>query len=522
MAVTTNPACTALPRGERCNAPLVGAFATAVLICTPALQAAEWKFTPSVDVTETYTDNLRLTTVGTEQTERITQISPGIGFAAKGRAVDVKGRLALQRFAYARNEDSGHTDRQVFLDGRFELLKDLLSLDAKSSVSRQTVSAFGPQPLSDANLVENRSEVRTTSVSPVLKHRFGTFASSEVRFARESVFASTGALPESHTNRATVRIDSGESFRTVGWGLQYDRQRATYSNATSTDMESVTSTVRYRMLPRLSLLTSAGYEKNSYLTLGSSPQGANWSAGLAWTPSPRTNLSFTAGHRFFGRTFSLMANERTRNSVWSLGYNQDITTTQAQFLVPASVDTASFLNQLWKSSIPDAAARQQAIETFIRDTGLPSTVSQPVNSFSSRVFLQKSLQGSVALNGVKNTLLLSLFDIQREAQSSASSIDPVSVATASLEDRTRQSGLTGLWTFRFGPHTSLNTNVAYSRTQSPATGRMDNNRTVRISLTRQFQPKLRGSLEVRRLNQTSNQTADVRENAVSAALSIAL
>jgi len=519
MIITTN---NEAGNRRRHPLPIACTVAAAMLILSSRSDAAEWKFEPTLDVKESYTDNVRLAAAGAEKSDFVTQISPGISVVGTGPGLKFNLRYVMQNLAYASEKDKNRTTHQLTANTNAELLKNLFFLDGTASISQQNISAFGPQAVDNISITDNRTDVKSYSISPYLRHRFGSTASSELRYTRESVNTSKGGLLDSETDRILFSVDSGTAFRTLGWGLQYSDQKIDRSNANSIDLTTASGSLRYMVSEKFTLNTRMGYEKNNYISIGDKPQGVFWAAGFSWKPSDRTSLTTSAGHRFFGKTFSLAANHRARHSVWSVGYSEDITTTQSQFLLPAMVDTSSYLNHLWKTSIPDPIIRQQKVDAYIQDEGLATAFPQNFNIFTNRVFLQKSLQASVALTGANNTLLLSAFNTSRDAQT-AQSVDSALLGTSnlSLDDRTRQSGVNALWNWRISPRTSVNTSAGYSRINSSPTGRKSNNKTVGLGLTRQFQPKLKGTIELRRQQQsTTESTGNFRENAINASLSM--
>ena len=241
-------------------------------------------------------------------------------------------------------------------------------------------------------------------------------------------------------------MNSGPAFKTLGWGLSYSKQKTTYDNtanilAQNRDNEIISGNLRYMVTPRFSLTATGGYEKNDYVSIGTKPEGSYWSGGFSWAPSAMTSIDASAGRRFFGNTYSLAASHRTRLTAWSLGYSEDITTSQSQFLIPATIDTSSFLNQLWAATIPDPVIRQQVVDAFIQGNGLPPALADSVNYLTNRIFLQKSLHASVAVLGAKNTLVLSLFNMSRDAQT-AQALDSTLFGSSNLalSDRTKQVG----------------------------------------------------------------------------------
>lgn len=492
---------------------------TAMLLMPSNAYSADWKFAPSLDLKETYSDNIRLAPPGNEKSDFVTQINPGISLTGTAPRLKVNARYGMQNLIYAEENSRNTTRHQLNAGANAELLDDLFFIDAKASISQQNISAFGAQSADNANVTDNLTETRTYSLSPYLRHRFGSLAATELRYTHNSVDAGSGGLSSSQADRILFNLNSGTAFKTVGWGLNYNKQNIDYSNR-SIELETYSGNLRYAISPRLSLTASSGYEKNNYLSIGGAPEGSFWSAGFIWAPAERTSITASAGERFYGATYALKATHRTRMTAWSMGYREDITTTRDQFLLPATIDTADFLSQLWTSSIPDPVQRQQIVDAFIRDAKLPVSLSDSINYFTDRVFLQKRLQASAAINGVKNTIVLSMFNTLREAQT-AQEMDSALLGTTNLalNNETRQTGANLLWNWRMTPLTSTNMNIGYTKTSSLSTDREDNTKSIRFGLTRKFQPKLNGSLDYRHIQRDSNLSAgDYRENAITASM----
>lgn len=502
--------------------PLALIVATTMGATATHAQGSDWTFSPSVRILETYTDNVALASKGNERSDRITQLSPGLDLTHQSRRLKVKGDYTMNYLNYANSQVATSTFHELNALANAELLQDLFFFDARAGISQHNASPFGPQSTNNLNLTNNRTEVRTYSISPYIRKEFGPAASAELRYSHDYVTSSTAGLLQNNTDRIQLDVNSGSAFRTFGWGFNYSNQTLHYRNADDVDLGSTSGTLRYLPSQDIAFSMTAGYEKNTYVSVAEKPTGAFWLAGVLWTPSPRTSIDAKIGHRFYGRTYALASSHRARYSVWSLGYQEEISTTPSLFAVPVTISTANFLDTLWKNSIPDPTARQQVIESFIQNTGLPTSMAQSVNILTNRVFLQKSLNGSVALNTAKTTLLVSLYRTSREGQSPIQSdITFVGPAQALLEDSTRQNGINAVFNWRLTQQTALNLGAGDSRARSLSTGRTDRNKTASVSLTTVFQPKVKGTIEVRRRNQTStsNQSnGNIRENAVAASL----
>lgn len=489
--------------------PAICSAAAAMLLLSSHSVANEWKITPSLALKETYTDNVTLAPPGFEKSDFITQINPGISLTGTGPRLKLNANYVMQNLVYAEESRRNTMNHLLNANANAELVDNLFFLDGRAAISQRNISQLGPQAADNVNITGNRAEVQTYSVSPYLRHSFGNQASTEIRYTHDEVSTSGSGLWNSQADRIQLLLNSGPAFKTLGWGLNYSNGRTSYKNTANTktpaiDTESFSGSLRYSVTPKFRLTATGGYEKNNYISIGAKPEGSFWSAGFAWAPSARTSLDASVGRRFFGDTYSLAASHRTRLTTWSLSYSEDITSTRSQFLVPAQ----SLINPLTLQPIVDPI------------TGLPLAQSEAVNYFTNRLFLQKRLQGSVAVTGAKNTLVLSLFTSSREAQTSQAQDNTLLGTSAlALSNSTKQVGGSAYWNWRIGPRTSANLNAMYSRNSTPSLSRTDNNTTFRLGLTRKLQPNLNGSVDFRHLQRDSNQSGgDYRENAITASL----
>jgi uncharacterized protein (PEP-CTERM system associated) len=149
--------------------------------------------------------------------------------------------------------------------------------------------------------------VSTWRVSPYLAHRFGSTASSELRYTRDSVSPGNAGLGDSTSDTASLSVSSGAAFRTLGWGLQLSRQEVEDSRAGNSTNQAASASLRYRVTNSLSLNLNGGYDKYDYQALGGATAGSSHSVGFTWTPSARTSLQASAGKRYFGSVFARRA-----------------------------------------------------------------------------------------------------------------------------------------------------------------------------------------------------------------------
>jgi uncharacterized protein (PEP-CTERM system associated) len=513
---------------QRSTRKVAGSAQLAVLFLAasqaPAALAVDWRITPGLDLRETWSDNVNLGGDGNKQSDFVSEIAPNLSVYANSRRLKVNARYQLRALYYANGSQANDLVNQFNGAATAELIDELLFVDANGYVSRQNASSFGPQSANNSYTTTNQAQVRNFSVSPYLRHRFGSAATTEARYTHTSSRSDASGLSNSETDSINANINSGTAFTTVGWGAFFNKQNSSYSQSESQQSQSQGGDVRLRVSNTLDLTAAGGYESFSYApTDGEKPEGAYWRVGFGWAPSSRTKIDATFGRRYYGNAYSFNGYSRNRLAVTTLSYTEDVTTTQEQFAQVAQLSTALFLDQLFAASIPDAALRQQAVEAFIRNNNLPSSFATSANSLSNRVFLQKRLQGSMAFNASKTAIVFSAYSTRREAQSGAQA-DASLLATNNfaLDADSQTAGVSGAVNVRLSPTASANLSTQYSRTKSLVSDRRDDSKSVSMALSKQFQPKLRGSVEVRRQQNSSNSFSDSVENSITAYLSMQL
>jgi uncharacterized protein (PEP-CTERM system associated) len=475
--------------------------------------AAEWKFTPIVNLTESYSDNIKLAPKETAQSAFVSQVSPGLTVAATGQRLKLQASYVIDNSFYSGSDYESKTNHRLNANATAALIEELFFLDGSANISQQNLSPFGTVTDNNINISNNRVQVKTYKVSPYFRHKINNDVTGELRYSRDSVSSDSTLSRDSEGDNLRVSINSGSAFKTLSWGLLYNHQDVHYERQAPLKTNMSTVSLAYALSAMFKLTGTGGYEDNNYLYQGAQAAGYFGTLGFVWTPTERTNITFNSGQRFYGKTHALSINQRARMSIWSLGYSEDVTTTRAQFLVPATISTSNFLNQLWKTSIPDPILRQQTVDSFIRDSALPSSLSQPINTFSNQVFLQKSLQASVALTGIKNTAVLSIFNSSREA---LSNLDGNGATLPGPTGDVRQSGVNALWNIQLSPRTNLSASAAYTKSNQINSGVKDNTTALRASISRQLQPKLRAMLEARHQHKNSNfALGNYDENAIS-------
>lgn len=507
--------------------PLAMPLALAALLAAPAARA-DWKFVPTLDVRETYTDNIALRPDNEKQGQFVTEITPGFVLRHRGPSLNVNASFQLQYFGMPGRDVDGinRVARNGQANLRARLIDELLYVDAAGSIANQGISPFG-QRVDESNnyLAANRAQVTSWRISPYLVHRFGNTANAEMRYTRDEVDAGRVGLGNTQADTLQMSVNSGTAWRTWGWGVQLSEQQVHEEQATDTTIKNASSTLRYRVSPNLNLTTTLGYDQYDYQSLGGATGGRAWNAGFAWAPSPRTSLQATYGRRYYGPSGSLIALHRSRHTVWSINYDDSVTSTRANFLLPAAIDTASMLDRLFTPNYADPAERARAVEQYIRSAGLPASLANNVNFFSNRYSLQRQLRASMAYRESRTSAVFSLYRVRREALSVRTTDSPLlGTSINTVNDDTDQTGVNVNLNYRLSPRTSLNMISDIGRSESLSSGIDSRISSLRFGMRHQLATKLTGVLELRHVKGSLGLAngQSYTENAVTASLSMQL
>ncbi|MGH8728167.1 MAG: TIGR03016 family PEP-CTERM system-associated outer membrane protein [Burkholderiales bacterium] len=482
--------------------------------------AADWRITPRTDFTGTYTDNRELSNED-EDTAFVAGFRPGISAALNASRVRLLADYAVELLVTAGGEDEDRELNQFLnANGTAEWLQDFFFTDASASIFQQNVSIFGPIARDNTTDTGNRADVKTYSLSPYIRRNLRNLLTYEARYTYSIFDTDEDAVGNGDLNRIDLRLDSGPAFQT-GFGVEYFTETQTIDGSDDDfTREAVAANLRYPLTGRLNLLTTVGYEDNDFLTAGADPTGGFYSVGASWAPTPRTDLEARVGKRFFGNTAFLDLNHRTRRTIWSLRYTEDITTTQQTFFFPAAPSTAAFLDDLFTPAISDPVARAQAVRDFIVQNGLPASFTTGQNFFSNDVFLEERLQLLMTVNLPKNTVTLSVFDQTRDSLTEGLG-GVLGGGDFALADEIEEKGFSADWVWRVAPRTRLNTNLTFSKVEASDIDRDDDILFFNTGVTRDISRNVSAGVFFRRNQRDSNvESAEFTENAITGFLGI--
>lgn len=510
-------------RTSRCIVRSSGIVIVAALAATRSATAIEWKVTPAIELTETYSDNISLAPSGFEQSDLHSKIVPSVNVSGTGPNFRLNVDYGVVVSRYLEENLSNSVNQILELRSKAKLLEGLY-LESSAGINQANVSLFSQiGDRSRQNL--NSSTVRTFTLSPYYQYRFGEIATGEARYTGSVVNSDQKSpLANSQSDRLSASLVSGRAYRDWTWALQFSDEKIQYRELPDSKSRTYSASGQYRVTPKIKFLGTLGYESNSYVSFGENPSGAIINGGIAWRPSSGTEFQGSVGRRFFGTTYSLDFSHQRKNSIWRLTYGQSLTSSRTQFATQFSnlSDFRNFLDgSLASRGDNDPVSRGAEVDRIVedlKDRGLitdttdSSALVGPLPFFSNRAFLEKRLEGSLLLELRRNSLLLKLFDTSREAQQESLffGLDDFAISR-----RIDQSGLGILLGSELSARTRATVGFNYSRRNFVNAGRSDNSSVFNVGLSRTLKPRIEASIQLNhRVRDSSRGIGEYDENSL--------
>lgn len=501
---------TAVLMGVVLTAPLVAAQSTEKSVAPKQSISV----IPRVTVTETWTDNVRLS--NDAQTDRITEVSPGI-------RVDVnKARLkgfldyAVSGVAYANSSASNRNINSLSSNLHLEAVDDTLFVDAAGTIAQQATSAFGTQSVDNTSLNSNRAEVSTYRISPYAKGHLGGVATYTARYSRSITSSGATGVSGSATNEMDILVKGDVGTSRMSWAVDVKNQEASYSAGRTTESSRALFVLAYAITPRLKVSAEAGTEINNFSSLSKESNPVN-GVGMEWKPMESTKLFANLLHHSYGDTHTLNFDHRTGRTVWQYSDSREISPSPNLQGAAGTGSAYDLYYAQFAATEPDPVARAQLVNAYLQTYGISPRAAMNTGFVASSLTLQRRQQLSFAILGKRDTITFISW------QSESNRLDAL---TKAVDDFTtspnvRQQGWSGNIAHRLSPDYSLGILVSQISTNGALSTQAITLRNVNLSLTGKVGRKSTATIGVRKADSESVVTP-YSESAVTASLNFQL
>ena len=473
--------------------------------------ADDWRTSLVLTGAVTVTDNANLAQAGSEESDAIFQVSPGIRLSRHGGRASLDLAYTPQLFVYGSNSDLNQIQNSLDARAFIEAVDDRFFIDGAAQIQQNFLTPFGPTPVFEGSATDNRVESRRLTVNPYLQ---GKLAGGTYLLRNDNVWTGSdnSGVSDVFTNALLAKFDGPTQAR-IQLGGEYNYKYTKFSSNDQFREQLARARATYGLTYDLRVFATGGYEKNNYTISGNS--GPIYGGGFDWTPTPRTSISVSAEKRYFGSSYQAALTHRTRMTYWHLRGSRDISTYADLISLPAGSLTA-YLDPLFATRFPDSFDRSTAINQYLLQYGLPSQLSSPLAFYTNRIFLQDRVEAGTAITGARHTLSFLVF--WRKSRPLTSTGQPASTDPFFLSDEVVQKG--GAVTFGMKLSELSGLALTYDKSKSSGTpsGLQTTQSTLRLNYDRRLGPKTYGSLGLRYVVFDSNLASNYREKAVTASM----
>jgi uncharacterized protein (PEP-CTERM system associated) len=468
---------------------------------------------PRVSISETWTDNVRLST-NDRQPELITVLSPGIRISAdRGR---LKGYFdyALNTRYFAQNSSGTDIQNALTAFGTLEAVENWAFVDLNAGISQQSISALGTPSVGSTAINGNQNETATVRLSPYVRGRLAGAVDYEARYSLATNRNKSAAASDATTRDGSITLGGRGSGARLGWSLLAQQQNASYSLGRSTESDLINAGLSYAIAPQLSVSVTGGQESNNFTTADRQSSGT-FGYGFSWVPSETTSLSASRETRRFGESFSVSAAHRTARTAWLFTDSRSIANPAAQNgLVTLGSAFDIFFNQ-FASAEPDPVKRAALVNSFLQANGIDPNTAVTTSFATSAVSVLRRQNLSFSLLGIRDTVTFIA------TRSESSRLDTLSTAVDDLSNGSvvRQSGFSVNYSHRLTPNSSMSV-LASTSQSSDSLGLQDNsNRTLNLTFSTKLGLKTTAGVSARHVVFESN-TNPYSESAITGTVNV--
>ncbi len=492
-------------------------LAALLLLKGATLYASDWDLRGRLSVSGTHTDNINLAPEGQQTRDTVYQINPGLSLTNDGSRVKLKLGYNMQNLFYSNDSSNNTTNHQFLADLKTELIKDWFYFDWNGQVYQDLLSPEDGISQDNLNPNTGRGDVVSTSYSPQIRRNIGRDVALDLVYTEGRVNYSSGAASDTKTQSTTFDLGRGRDVTGVDWHLSVDDFKSKPENSAPFIRQSAEARVGVRVGSEVRLVAYAGREQGEIESSNDYQDGNYWSAGFFWQPSPKSSFELTKGDndqqmhlRYSPQVRTQISisniqrdvgirpssawfadvNHRTRRSVWTLGYSEDVTSDA----IDAVIGTVFFV------------PTDEEGKPIINDQGERVIIPFNIIGTVDEEFTRALATGSVTYNTGKSTLLLFLSNETRDYE----------VTLRHIESQSARLG----WNYQFKARTSFDLGHSIVLSNEEGVGRADS-RIYDVSLFHRFSRKANFRLAWRQADvEQTNISNNYRENRISATLTL--
>ncbi|NOT16324.1 MAG: TIGR03016 family PEP-CTERM system-associated outer membrane protein [Methylotenera sp.] len=512
----------------------------------PVTYALSWTFTPSVQIQEIYSDNVRLARSGSEQSSFVTSINPGFSTTVNTPRTTFNLNYRLQSLYNSAGNNNISLYNQLQSSSQTTIIPNSLFLSSSSSISQQNINnnRLGADNI---NGFSNSTNAYTFNISPYWTPRFLNYATGSARINASSFSTSGGGainnefnsvlnsfntdantLSDSFNLTETINLTSGTYFNRLKWNISFNNNESYRTNTANVSFQNSTARVSTSFNQKFSVFAQGGYSNNNFQSItGDNDSGIYYTFGGQWQPSQLYSITAGMGNNSYV-TFYISPFSRLK---WTTTYTNNAVGTNFGNYSGGGTELGTNLNSGQYQGINGGGNSGSNWQTLLNYQTRRSTwsISHTNNTVTSQqllaqtqIFPNQNQSGNIDPNQriFNNPNLNNEVIVTKVWNLSASFTTGKSTINASVFDQNfeyqasglsqKSIGINGGWNWQFSGKTNAYFRPQWQHIKSQGIANRQSY-TLAIGLNQAITSRLNGNFEFRHINQTSGQNSDLFE-----------
>lgn len=313
------------------------------LLTTTDVFAKNIQIDPSISIDEIITDNIRLVE-NSKDDELITSIKPSIRIVQEGRKLNSRVNYLLENNNYL-NESESDILHTLDLNSEIEFIENIFTTEVEIRNSQQNITNTGILGTENTSLTNNAENILTYKIIPTLSAKYSNLIRATLSHDFNTVDSDRFS---SDSENLTFTMNSGSYFSRFAWNTNF-QDRTIETSASETNFRRFTASVQYFVSRKYSVNVTTGYEDNDFPGIQTDSAGVNWTVGMTWRPSPRTELDLAIGERFFGTNYQASLSHTHKRLVVVAEYSETPQLSRENLLNQQLFNTTDLLGEFLTS-----------------------------------------------------------------------------------------------------------------------------------------------------------------------------
>ena len=374
-----------------------------------AQSGAGFRLTPTVSVTETFSNNVDLSAIN-PRSDAITQATLGVSIGS--RSGQLRGFLNYSGTGNFYARDASRNSISNVLNASFdaELIDRRAFVGVSASIGQAATSAFGAQPGLSGLPSSNVTEFRTLSITPRFTGPLGPAVKYSAGLGYTISNARGTANGDSSSTSAFVHLGPS-SPGVIGWGIDFTATQSAFAAGRNSVDKHLTGMLS-RKIDALDLLVnvSAGAEATDLASVERAQQQTyqTYGIGLTWAPSPRTKLVAQFDERFFGRAHVFRFEHRTALTTWTISDARSLNLSGNGITTGGRGATFDLYYTQFAAIEPDPVKRTDLVNSYLKANGLAASGGADTGFLRSGETVLRAQNVSVAYRGLRGAAVLAV------------------------------------------------------------------------------------------------------------------